>query len=929
MTEKRNIRRLIFTEYQQARKNALILAKIFVRVLRLMQIGAERALQSLVEYRMRRPRLILISDVDIERADMPQLTESAFDSIRNRIVEKLTVLARENEKLLLIEVPKRFFWSSTGGGFQKKHIQIGPDGTLTKETIVKLMTFDAHNTAIALFNSRIRSPTGVTQVRRYANEQWAHEKELMAAEPQNADARRRIECRCLFDRFTCEAAGNGIDHDDLELLCGALDIPWSDVKLAELEQELGVAKGQFLSFETFSKWYLGGGHTRHQTAALVLWSGLKGLVSAMALSAYKGYAKETIHTNYRVLSRLENTLRNRSMKVLMSADISSQSQSGKKEIKEKREKTMDRLKEQLQELQKKIENIKNLNDKSELLILFRMTEDAADYRCKMHLLTPRGARLVHTEAQLVRSAEEILEAYGYLLSPGATFPWVARVKPRIMRALGSPAAEGRTHEQGWDLALDVLVHAFDTDCSGTMDEVPLDATHTIPPRLTVAHPVYRCPKGEVRLLLQCARCGLSERSALLEFPEIRLSSTTRQRVVAYLSPKALWRRGRLGPAGSRGGLFVATQNRMVVASKMIISLNRQLARQKVEEATTLARTGAVLGDDDKKTDAALMTRSQFFAMRQVKLFMRTTQGKIKLRISEDNMKQFWTSNVENTGFSFDGLVGYAYDVHREWGGMLVTEVPHLVRFLVVRLRLQTNSNISALQGVLARVQSKDDLYWLTKSEVLKLVEDKVDLPTNSGLLHRAALLMSRLHKDAVVNTLSKARQQAVMTAMRFEDIYVADTNYRCSILGLNQVISEKVGVANDIKAKVKWQSVPREALTLLMLSKGYLFKDLNMGSMNDVVAADHSSGALCADEVRVRDMAATLKANAREELTLAQRLLRVALKFNPLNVRRYVEYLRMVRAIAAFQEDIDEAGASFLNEILEGISHCQLEEEDE
>tara|TARA_A100001015_G_scaffold258632_1_gene302006 strand:- start:246 stop:686 length:441 start_codon:yes stop_codon:yes gene_type:complete len=108
---------------------------------------------------------------------------------------------------------------------------------------------------------------------------------------------------------------------------------------------------------------------------------------------------------------------------------------------------------------------------------------------------------------------------------------------------------------------------------------------------------------------------------------------------------------------------------------------------------------------------------------------------------------------------------------------------------------------------------------------------------------------------------SKARQQSLLIALRFEGIYVADTNYRCSALGLNDTI-------RAMKANASWgifrknpkipgkdtKNPPREALPFLLRSHGYTLRDIeHIGSIHDHWAElRHDSGGIAYEKVNVR-----------------------------------------------------------------------------
>ena len=136
--------------------------------------------------------------------------------------------------------------------------------------------------------------------------------------------------------------------------------------------------------------------------------------------------------------------------------------------------------------------------------------------------------------------------------------------------------------------------------------------------------------------------------------------------------------------------------------------------------------------------------------------------------------------------------------------------------------------------------------------------------------------LSRLynvHRDAKLNLLSRARQQAVLVSLRFEGILVADTNYRCSALGLNDVISEISATSNwgIIRKKtveeIDWKNVPREAMHFLLLSHGYTMDDMMLDGMEELTDIEHKDGGIAADLVNVPDTLAAVKLHTNRAFT--------------------------------------------------------------
>jgi hypothetical protein len=194
------------------------------------------------------------------------------------------------------------------------------------------------------------------------------------------------------------------------------------------------------------------------------------------------------------------------------------------------------IENKLEILEQRLSSIKEYDDKGELLLIYRMAEDDAEKAYRKQLLTRLGRYNLLTERYIIRSVDDIIKAYGYCIPRSSSFHKSLSFKKfyRYMKRICKKNVEvpesnvfiensvDNTNDNDddddnnkdniieaddedklcWDMALEVLIYSFDTDCSGTFDE------------------------GEVRLLLECSKCKLSERKILLNFPEVKLDSST-------------------------------------------------------------------------------------------------------------------------------------------------------------------------------------------------------------------------------------------------------------------------------------------------------------------------------------------------------------------------------------------------------------------
>lgn len=125
-----------------------------------------------------------------------------------------------------------------------------------------------------------------------------------------------------------------------------------------------------------------------------------------------------------------------------------------------------------------------------------------------------------------------------------------------------------------------------------------------------------------------------------------------------------------------------------------------------------------------------------------------------------------------------------------------------------------------------------------------------------------------------------------------------------------------------------WNTPPKEGVSLLLVSRGYLFKDLKLGDIPSKVAVNHEDGALDGNLVNVQEVIKHARAVTSQKLSIPSKLHRWLRFFSMAGAHRYLEYIRVVKAISWYSKDIDEIGAEYLNEITAGTSHCVKDEDD-
>ena len=1020
-------------EKEKLKQDTWLLATVYVRVVRLLQVASESSIIALMECRSRRPRTMTIPDKILVAEELEHLTKKAYLAAKSNIVEKLNIVNAAFEKLTTIYVPstcETLLKRTTGA------VPVGPDGKLSDEDLRKVLIGDAHVRAMAQFQSRANSSIGYTQIRRLANELWA----MRLLHRQNGKAiasrqgkkittgsltRAAGDILYLYERYASAATGDGIDMWEIELVQKAMTIRIPDSKWPEIQKQLDPKKTGYVTFDYLFTWMIEKSHRPYLNFIQGVYNVLEYSMWAMMDTIYMLHAEQTLLTQIRKISRLELDYQSLSMEALLlqaklpeddgvdaageeieakqlttseelliakakeeeDEDLDDEAKALKLSAEEQKKQAAElveadkariiQLQLESERLNEKIVKIKNANEEGESLLIFRLEETEAEARCKRNFYSRQGLYNLKTEMKIMKATNKIIEAYGYCITPGARYPWTSKLfglktlkisqedidvwvnirdknlynvngppKPVIKKKQFDedgeeieesddeeeevPATFDDHFEVGWALALSILVYAYDTDCSGTFDE------------------------GEVKLLLSNSLCGLHERRVLLNFPEVKEDSATLHTMVNYLAPKVYWGRGLLWRLGYRGGTFILTKPSLNAAASMLISLSRQYARAKAEEAAELARTGKMKEEDDAKNDDALMMRAQMLAMRQVDLFFKTIQGRFKYRETKKKVRYWWNEDCWRTSFSRQGLFSYAYQVHAEWKGVLITELPHLIRFCVVFLRFCPTKYVSEIAKMIAQVRTKDDVYWLSRDDVLDLLDKALAgtascfnklRQTPQVLLHR--MCQWTVGRDATLNMYSKARQQAVLISLQFEGILVADSNYRCSVLGLHDVMHHISQTSpwgfrvRKIKHKnLTWKRAPREATMFLLLAKGYTMEDLQKGGVDNWCEVEHLDGGLAADVVDVKDC--LKQTNVEVSRTFrSDGLIGTVIGYLQTGKRwlnfvtqatggfvHYFNYKRVGKAMMTEGKRVNKEGAKYLREIISGQSHCVTEEEE-
>lgn len=339
--------------------------------------------------------------------------------------------------------------------------------------------------------------------------------------------------------------------------------------------------------------------------------------------------------------------------------------------------------------------------------------------------------------------------------------------------------------------------------------------------------------------------------------------------------------------------------------------------------------------DTRHDEAALMTRSQLLAMRQVDTYLTTIYGRLERGRAANFARGLWKSHVVAGNYCLRSVIAYAYHLFKDSNGLIITELPHLVRFLVKSMHLRTLPTIKTVMDIVAAVKRRRDLKVYREGECVDLLEP---LLCPLGRLQKAAWKF-RTHvvgwyaADGTARVYALARQQAVLLSMKFSGGVVGETNYRCSVLALEKILArrgsksaaavaalrgETVFVGNA-KDPIDWDRTASAAVLLLLLSLGFKYEDMDLEEISDFGFADHSDGAMKMGVVDVKEAIQAANESIDRHLSRLQHADRWVRFF--WGLPKYWKYRRVASCIHANGDDIIKLGALYLDEVLEGTSH--------
>ena len=866
---------------------------------------------------------LTIPDEELKKIGLGSLTFEYYQRERTKLVNAIVSIDSILLKIITPDYNNSPHWLF-GNYFNRAtraYARIAPttylQGSHTfPNTIEDLVVADAHARASARCHIRLRTRIGRTEIKRRANELWA-DKETLKIQLKSYTDKNIVNTRYIHHLYRSIATMQGIDVRDFPFVEKALGLhikrneEWDNVLDALDPDGTG-----FIELDSFERWVSSGDYARHKSTLRTFRNSIKFGIAEILGRTFINDAQRCILLSMRRVCRLEVLLPHAHMKALIPINnmggVSARHVSTKAVFAQREEME--------EELSYQLSNAKTDDERGEMELLYRLAADDAEATCRWNFLHTRGLYQLSVESLVAKASKEILSAYGWCIPHSAPIPQAITRRKSADGAHGSDLVE-----ISWQLSLKPLLLGFDTDCSGSFDE------------------------DEVKLLLRCVGKGLEEKKLLLAFPEVRNGTVSLEKLISYLTYSVHWERGGSrwqsfiddirGAKRNRGAIRVRTQNDWISSSMLLISLSRQTAKELSLAATTLTQKGQLSESDDSANQQGLMMRCQILAMRQVRLMIHTPLGIIQRLAVNKRVKEIWSEVLDEFESHRISVIKYAYRIHAERLGLLVTEIPHLIAYLIEGWNFQATERISTVIKILGSVKKKRNLKWFSEKDILHMLSPEVLVEVNepTATVQQRRVLENRVkwrkRYDAKLSILSKARQQAVAIAMKLRAVRVPETNYRCYVLGLHSLIRDKARVAkwgiirmNRDDSLVSWESIPKELISLLLVSKVCSLDQLLHRSLEEYVALDSAEiGLLNMELVNVDEainVAKELNTSKYKFIQTSKSLYQKLTRYND-----YIYYKRAVKAMLLYRAEIESYGGLFLNEILTGTSHCIVKQE--
>ena len=854
-----------------------------------------------------------ISDTELKKKRLHMLTKESYDVVRVKLIKRLRVIRWSLRSLqcftinyikaekALTAVPRCLLSCRRKLGLKYSLLQ--GEEEPTDEEIDAYEHESAHVRAQAYFYSRLKTKVGKAQVKRADRELWARKRHIddhyRVQYPQDYKGKnQQLEARLdyLFCIFCITGYGMEGLHvkDTILFLDKYFNLKIPDESVPTLLSVLDPHQCGFVCKDSLLSWLLSEEQSYYHSLIAKIRNGFN-------LNIMKRDAKMNILCDIRRIARLEIESQKASLRAIDALLAASEEDNFDETLYIKNLSAVNED-DDAQNIDETVKSLKLQFDRQEQRVLARISEDDAESRTKRQMvLTMKGRYFWTTEMRLLKLAQTAVRAYGEAISPSQPLP--SKNRDRSM--------ELRDSELGYFQCLSVIVHCFDTDCSGSFDE------------------------SEVTLLLDCVRNVISEKRRLYHFPDVILNAASLQQVMEYLLGRVIWRRNFVSENFRwRKDVVISTKPVIYSSALLLVSLSRQCAREQSDQAAQLTKTGVLIGNDEdesREISEGLLMRTQLLAMRQVELFLQTPYGRIRQYAATRSLQNHWKVVVAN-GFSRVSLIQYAFHVHKIDSGdslphpsrMLSTELPYLIRFIATRYRWTLKESESSILCRLYSCKQQSDARWILLDEVIEIA-DKAFQPSDdvTGFKH--------LKSDGCMRLMSVARQQSFLIAIDFPDKDVKETNYRCFVIGLFLLLKFKNHDGSYSNAPINWNSVPNEAMLVFLLSQGFTFKDLICSSCIEGVTEGCPSRAYyqAQDTIRYDDLVnpdavlADAMAEIYSQLTFGASMDRLARYMGGFS--KFYLYKKIVKVLMLHRDEVNYLGRMFLDEIITGVSHCTFE----
>lgn len=867
-----------------------------------------------IMYRFKFYFRIGISDDELVLRGLAHLTSKEYIIVKDKLLHRLGILKEALQRLYIISINiKKNIYGRTRltriSIAIKNKLGIGyaplglDDDHPTPEEIEEFEILDCHTKTTGFFKSRLKTRVGKAHAHRIACELWAEKQKIKVdAENDNAISQRFIpRLKYVYSLFASNS--QGISKHDIPILFRKyLQLKMKPDQIIMALAVLDPNNTGYVTFDNLVNWILVGTASEHKSAYLQFTTFIQSL-------SFLDDAKVKILSEMLSKSRLELDVQRDAIQTMLSTTA----------VKSKKSKKEKKRIAEMEDRQTKLSQLNKEFNQREQLVLTRMVEDDAERKCGWFLMgSSRGRYFLSVEMELLEISQELINTFG------------ASIGFNVFYEDGSDQQKKEIVLQLKALCASVIVNCFDTDCSGTFDE------------------------GEVTMILQCTKNNLPEKQRLFYFPAVKYGDATREEVVSYLLQSKAFEKNLFAKLRLSQSIVANIRSQYFSSKLLLISLSRQAARERCNQANQLSTTGSLSMNDDGGSIAlnnrtGLLMRSQMLAVRQVKLFLETDFGTIRHVLTYRRLEVQWARTVVKEP-SLSAALEYAFIVfmippsplleyNKAEHKVLNTEISHIVQFLEVRFNLSPKiESANIMSKLISLVSGGESIAWLSRVELFDILDQifsfSVSLASKAIVISKI-IKSGRLKLDATVRMLAVARQEACLIAFDFPDKHVCDTNYRCFILGLYlymKLNSASINITFDWTSK---EDVPELATLPYLLSQGFSFEDLVQLTIeydalyeicNDAENIKPSFEILNEVSLKTFDLntvLAAVKADVFSNFGCFQAIgwmSRVAI-----GGAYYYLYMKIASVIRHSKQEVNYLARVFLNEVLIGVSHSSFE----